>query len=181
MNAPPVLLLDACCHARHREIEYLLSQGADVHHVWPGGLRLVHVAASRGDVATLKLVLAAGADCNAIDGKGEAPLHLAVAEGHLGVLQVLKQAGADLDQTSYRGNTPLHVAMDRRQFEAARHLLWFGARTSHRNLHGLTCEDMVPVLDQPNDLVDLFRAARLRNRRRRLEASASHLYDDQES
>lgn len=160
----PVLMLEACSASRHDELQRLIQLGHNVDHVWPGRLRLLHIAASRGDVRSVEMLLAAGAEVDAVTAKGETAMYLSAAEGHRLVLIALHRAKACFDIGNHRGNTPLHVSMAGNHHECARQLLWFGARTDCRNVHSLRAEDMIPVMRQPKDLVDLFRAIRIRQR-----------------
>ncbi len=150
-----------------------MKEGLDVNHVWPGQLKLLHIAASRGDLRSVDLLLLGGAEIDSITGRGETALHLASAEGHKLIVQALRRVKADPSLSNHRGDTPLHVAMVNKHFDCVRQLLWLGAPTDARNLHGLRAEDMVPTLDQPDDLVELFRATRLRERRASQAASQS--------
>lgn len=165
MNLQPVFMLEACSTSQHDVLERMITQGHDVNHVWPGHLRLLHIAASRGDVRSLELLLDAQADADAVTARGETALYLAACEGHGLVVTQLQRAGADINLSNHRGETPLHAAMATGHFSCARQLLWMGALTQCRNIHGLRAEDAAPMAHQPKELVELFRAAKLRARK----------------
>lgn len=165
MNPMPVRMFEACSHSEHEVLQSLVDQGHDVNHVWPGSLTMLHVASSRGDARTAEILLIAGANANACTAEGKTPLILAAEKGHSSLLPLLRRFKADLNVSSHRGNTALHAAISARHFECACHLLWMGARGDLRNMHGLRAEDMAPVMDQPAQLINLLRAARLRDRR----------------
>jgi ankyrin repeat protein len=167
LNHQSVLLLEACSHSRTEEVLDMLTSGHDVNQVWPGHLRLLHVAASRGDAKMTEILIQHGADVDAANGNGETAAFLAAAEGHKTVVELLNRAKADLNASDHKGNTPLHMAMGAEHFDCARQLLWMGASARSRNVHGLRAEDMAQTMRQPQDLVDLLRATRLRENRQR--------------
>ncbi len=165
LNHQSVLLLEACSKSQHELLQSMIDGGHDVNQVWPGQLCLLHVAASRGDLKSTEILLEAKANVDAITAKGETALFLAASEGQKMVVQALHRAKADINLSNHKGNTPLHAAMAARQFDCARQLLWFGSKADPRNVHGLRAEDMAPTMSQPQDLIDLLRASRLRERR----------------
>lgn len=165
MNPLSVRMFEACNHSEHEVLQSLIDEGQDVNHVWPGMLTMLHIAAGRGDVRTAEILLNAGANPNAITAEGKTPLILAAEQGHFALFPLLRKFKANLNASSHRGNTALHSAIANRHIDCACHLLWMGARGDIRNLHGLRAEDMMPVMEQPKQLVNLLRVARLRDRR----------------
>ena len=165
MNPMPVRMFEACSHSEYTVLQDLIEQGHDVNHVWPGSLTLLHVAASRGDARAVEILLEAGARVDATTVEGKTALFMAAEKGFRRVIVLMHRYKADLDLSTNRGDTPLHAAMSNRHFDSACQLLWMGSNGVQRNLHGLRAEDMAPLTEQTPALIDLFRAARLRQRR----------------
>ena len=71
----------------------------------------IHVAASDGNIKTVKQHLAAGADVNAKSKTGRTPLHWAANYGHKEIAALLIAKGADVNAKAGNvGWTPLHFA-----------------------------------------------------------------------
>lgn len=72
---------------------------------------LLHVAASRGDMNTVRQLLHTYSDANSLDFDGSPPLHYATAFGHKEVVELLIAKGAELEAKNAPWNqTPLHLA-----------------------------------------------------------------------
>ncbi|KAI0907154.1 WD40 repeat-like protein [Ustulina deusta] len=71
------------------------------------------VAASRGDLDTVRALLDAG---NSVRGSkrrsGESPLYMAAISGHFEVCKVLLERGAEVNLANDLGRTPLHAAVE---------------------------------------------------------------------
>jgi ankyrin repeat protein len=72
----------------------------------PDGDRLIHIAAGRGDLATVELLLAAGEDVNSIGDMGLTPAHYAAGSQHRELLDLLFERGADATSVDEFGQTP---------------------------------------------------------------------------
>ncbi|SPO01763.1 uncharacterized protein DNG_04436 [Cephalotrichum gorgonifer] len=83
----------------------------------------LHVAASRGDEATARMLLDAGADISAWCYDGRTPLHLAAEHGRVGVIKLLLGRAADAMATTPDGQTPLSLAASGGKEEAMSVLL----------------------------------------------------------
>jgi uncharacterized caspase-like protein len=70
-------LRKAASYGNRREVERLLSEGADVNAKDKAGLTALHFAASQGGKDAAQLLLDRGADINAKDYVGATPLHYA--------------------------------------------------------------------------------------------------------
>ena len=75
------------------------------------GKTALHIAAGKGNKATVKMLVAAGADLKALDNKHRTALHIAAASGNLPTVKYLvKQCPLCLHMTDKEGNTPIEVA-----------------------------------------------------------------------
>jgi ankyrin repeat protein len=154
----PVTLLEACANGWHEAAKLALAAEEDPNHPWPGGISVMHVAASRGDVVMVRLLLAHEARVDPVTVHGETPLYFASGEGHLAVAKELIRAGARVGATTLRAATPLHAAMAARKFDLATMLLWAGADPGVRNDLGMTPFELVSQEDIPVALLELSRA-----------------------
>nr|XP_034184113.1 uncharacterized protein LOC117606144 isoform X1 [Osmia lignaria] len=83
----------------------------------------INIAASKGDVQTIRNLLRNGADVNDKDVDGRVPLHYAVGNGYTDVVKILLENGADVTQVTNKGNTPLHTATSKSYKEIVELLL----------------------------------------------------------
>lgn len=98
----------------------------------------LHLAAIKGDVATVTELLDQGADPNLKDNAGWTPLHEACNLGHQGVVEVLVERGGVLLNTpGYKNDSPLHDAVRNGHTGIAMLLLQHGASQSVLNMFGL--------------------------------------------
>lgn len=88
----------------------LLDHGADIAATDRTGKSALHLAASRGDTATMTLLLSRGAAKEAVSRIGETPLHLAASAGHCATVQTLLDNGANIEALNNDIETPLHLA-----------------------------------------------------------------------
>ena len=159
---PPVQLLHACWEQDLAAAQVRLSAGDDVNHRWAWDRIALHYAAHAGHTGLVNLFIDAGAELSARDWDGSTPLMMAASAGRTRAAMQLVRAGAARDVQSSAGNTALHLAMAGKHFDCVRALLWAGATAGIKNDHGLTCEDTLPLTEQPLDLVHLFRVTRRR-------------------
>ena len=82
----------------------------------------LRLAASKGNIETVKQLLAAGRDVNAKNNKGETPLHGAAKEGHKEIAELLITKGADVNARDEYGYTPLFMRLP------------FGAAAGHKEI-----------------------------------------------
>lgn len=85
-----------------------LEAGASVHAVDMNGQTLLHAAAFRGRIKTLRLLIKEGSDVNKSDNAGCTPVHLASYAGSKQAVAALLAEGADVAAKDKFGNTALH-------------------------------------------------------------------------
>lgn len=94
----------------------------------------VHVAAQKGDAATVCRLLAEDAGlANAKDAAGNAPLQWAALGGHLEAVRCLVEKGADVNAADGHSDTALHEAAAANHGEVVAYLCEHGARIDHAN------------------------------------------------
>ncbi len=107
------------------------------------------LAASRGDLSTVKRLVQEGVDVNIRNMDGQLVLGVAAGYGQREVVQYLLQAGADINGRDDIG-TPLHWAARKGQTDMVRFLISKGADVSAKNLN---------VSDPYSGITPLFEAA----------------------
>ncbi len=109
-NEAPIA--DAAMRGDSAQLRQLLRQGLDVNAAQADGMTALHWAASRGDVASARMLLFAGARSAAMTRNGNyTPLHLAARSGRGAMVRALLEGGADPKAvTSSGGATALHFA-----------------------------------------------------------------------
>jgi hypothetical protein len=101
------------------------------------GVTVLHLAAERGDLATLEQRFAAGDLVDVRDNRGLTPLHRAVIAGQLKTAALLLDHGADPNAFAEGDMTPLHFAAMLAHPELAGLLTRRGARSDIRNASGM--------------------------------------------
>ncbi|CAG9982350.1 unnamed protein product [Clonostachys byssicola] len=114
-------------------IDFLLAQMKDVHAMDATGMTALHVAATRTEYCTLKL-LEAGLDPRAITNAGATPLHLAARAEQSNIVGILVRALEDgqgqiqgINAKDAAGLTPLYHAVRSGRHETVMILLSAGA------------------------------------------------------
>ncbi|MFP4249747.1 MAG: ankyrin repeat domain-containing protein [Armatimonadota bacterium] len=123
------------------DVEYHLSQGADLNDLDEAGYTLLHTAAMRNRPEITELLISRGLGPDTRDPEtlnDYTALHLAARENSAGVAAVLLEAGADPDAVDARGRTPLHMAAMSDSADAARVLLEHDAEPNIRDNEDLT-------------------------------------------
>ncbi len=92
-------------------VEYLLQQGADLHHKDKEGRTSLMWAISGCNDNIIKLFIEKGVDVFAQTTKGESAITMAANRGQLNTVQRLLEAGVPIDTKDAEGNTPLMLAL----------------------------------------------------------------------
>lgn len=90
------------------EVAALLDAGASPTNSL-GGSTLVHLAAVRGDVPTLRVLSAHRLALDTPDGSGRTPFELAATAKRWDAITFLREAGANLNAADHDGNMALHL------------------------------------------------------------------------
>ena len=93
-------------------VEYLLSNGADVHAKDKGGLVPLHNACSYGHYEVTELLVKHGATVNVSDLWKFTPLHEAAAKGKYEIVKLLLKHGADATKKNRDGHSPLDLVKE---------------------------------------------------------------------
>ncbi len=88
------------------------------------------VAASLGDVQSIKKLLKAGSDINKPTSSGSTLLHIAASYGHKNATELLLVSGANINVIDDQGRTPLFKAVGSRNKETVELLIAKGADTN---------------------------------------------------
>lgn len=110
-----------------RRVLDLISGGSEVNSQSLAG-RPIHLAATKGFLAIVRILVDHGADIDANDGFNRStPLHLAAMADQPAVIDFLVSRGADVEARDIEGRTPLFVAASFGSGNAAGKLVSLGA------------------------------------------------------
>lgn len=97
----------------HQQIElFAAEEDADINVKNEKSFTILHMAAWKGHLESVKVILKCQGDPNAVGLGGSTPLHYAAKFGHFIVVVELLSNGAIHDPRSVTGNTPLNLCMD---------------------------------------------------------------------
>ena len=143
-------------------VALMLSKGADATVSDTRGDTALGLAASIGEIATMRLLLAAGADPKAANSKGEPPIILATKSKNAAAVQILIDKGVDVKVANTSFNnvrngpiamirlTPLHRAAAFGPLEMVASLLQAGADVNARDGRALTPLMFSVATDSPS-------------------------------
>ena len=113
----------AASFGRHKLLQILLEQGANINQKdWEGSTPL-HRAIKMGQDITVKELIMLGANLNLQDKKGQTPLLVAVHRGSEGIVKELILHGANVNLKDDIGISPLHWCFIYRYYNLAKSLL----------------------------------------------------------
>ena len=155
-------LIQASHHGHTDIVKVLFENGADLNKPDGSGLSPIHHAASKEELATVRLLISLGAepeltkaaklgqydiltellqvgtDPNMTISTGEFPLLYASLTGNKRVVQLLLWRGANPSKKDKYGDTPLHWAAHRGHKHVAKQLIDGGAELNSINIWGRT-------------------------------------------
>ncbi len=111
-----------------KEVERILSAGADADYRGMWGMTPLIWTASKGHNKVAELLLARGADVNVKANNQSTALMWACFSGHDDMVRLLLEKGAEVHAKSSSGATPLVAATERGHRETVRLLLEYGAK-----------------------------------------------------
>ena len=115
-------------------LQYLISQGADVHATDCSCYTPLHEAAwYNSNLAVIQYLIAQGADVNAQCGYGDTPLHKAAERNTLEIIQYLISQGAEFDATDL-----LFHAIGCNSLEVVQYIVSLGADVQVKDCEGDT-------------------------------------------
>jgi hypothetical protein len=105
-------LFEACKNGHQKDVEKLLTEGADIHGQTSCGYTPLHLAAEAGHTNVVKYLIEKGAAVNSKEGT-DSPLLLASMKGFKDVVELLIAAGVHVNARNSFGITPMKYATDR--------------------------------------------------------------------
>jgi ankyrin repeat protein len=134
---PDIALYEAADRGRSKEVEALLSKGADPNACYGTPLPIVCIYKKRKKI--LEALLATGADPNqAYKETGDTMLTVAAEEGRNAFIKLAIKFGADVDKPNDEGTTPLIQACRYGRLETCALLIQAGASLEARDRKGRT-------------------------------------------
>ena len=100
------------------------------------GIKKIHLAVLRGDLADTQAQVTAGADINAPDEVGNTPLHLALGLGETAIAEWLISQGANLQAKANDGRGMIHAAAAGGQVEMLKKLVAAGLKLETKTALG---------------------------------------------
>ena len=135
-----VALLQAFFMGHHGCAKALVAAGVDVNAPDRHGSSLLLVAASRGDLQSIKLLLATPhVDLNVARNDGWNALMSAAFKGQAECIRILVDSGADVNATTNNGWTPLMITCSKRFIHCVNFLLTSSdVEVDASHCHGIT-------------------------------------------
>jgi N-acyl-D-amino-acid deacylase len=157
------IMIAALKYGNSKTVKLLLDKGADAKARDPNGVGPILVAASTGDLDTMKLLVERGAGVNEMPGPNprqggsRTPLGWAAWRNDVPMVRYLLERKANPNRATW-GRTPLSYAAAHNSVQAAEVLLAHGARVDSRDdFAGFTALHWAAATDSPRaDLVKLL-------------------------
>ena len=118
------------------------------------GETLLHLAAIKGDIASLKKLIKDGAQVGLKDYAGWTALHEACNHGELEAAKLLIKHGAEVNVPGFEGDTPLHDAVVNNHVEVVNMLLSYAANPQQTNAKRKKPTDLISSKEM-NDIFNL--------------------------
>jgi len=139
-EGPPTPLTRAAGTGDARQVQALLSQGADPNATDGAGGSALIAAAREGHVGVMRVLIKGGADVNQRDARFSrwTPLVHAIHKRQGAAARLLLDAGAEVDAEMHGGATPLIFAAAYGEAAIVEDLLARGADPRHQTADGVT-------------------------------------------
>lgn len=145
-------LLAASHLGEGRDIEFLLSKGANAQCVDEQIRTPIHYSCKIIDLKSVSMLYDYGGDLDAKDLSGITPLHIAAETGGYELMKFLLESAVDVDCiVMSSGNTPLHISARRGDLDCCRLLIQYGASKHKMNLHRQTPADLASINQRNNN------------------------------
>ena len=174
--------MQAAIHKEMNTAMLLITEGADVHRSDRNGVVPVHVAASTGNLALLRLLHSAGANLEEPDHQGMTVAHYAAQSDNPEIIDFLITSDLSLNTPSQlkkkstrnkplpQGTTPLHLACQKGNESMIRKLIQKGGNVEAQNERELS-PLAYAAQSKSKQTVRLFREYRvIKNSQQRIEA-----------
>jgi len=148
-------LMIAASKGNVREIERLISKGADIDAETYEGATALIFAVVNNRLAAVKSLLAHSPDVNKMTANNETPLLISVKNQSPEIAEALIRGGAEIDLADKFGVTPLHYAAISGSFIMADLLLYYEADCNKKSNDGTT-PLMASIWAGFSDITDLL-------------------------
>ena len=121
-------------HQYHQILEILMERDGNVTTADWEGLTPLHVAASDGDVISIRMLLNSTGgqqSLSTLSKTGDTPLHMACQKGQIEAARILINNNVSIDDTNNYGATPLYYSIANGHEELTWFLLDNGAKLSN--------------------------------------------------
>ena len=127
------------------------------------GVTVMGAAARQGHAAAVELLVECGFAVNVPCNRGRLALHYAAMNGHVQCLELLVAAGSQLNVQDSQQFTALHHAVLERRLSAVESLIRSGVTLDLVDGKNRTPEQLAVALGEREDIVQVFRAKRMRD------------------
>jgi ankyrin repeat protein len=148
-------LMVAASNGFDKEIERLISKGADINVVSYQGATPLVFAVANNHLSSVLTLLAHNPDVNKLTSNNETPLLISVKNQNLEIAEALIRGGADIDLADKTGATAIHYAALAGNFKMTDLLLYYNADCNKKANDGTT-PLMAAILAGYTDITDLL-------------------------
>jgi ankyrin repeat protein len=148
-------LMVAASNGCNKEIERLISRGADINGKTEDGATPLVFAVANNQLGSVRTLLPHNPDVNIMTSNNETPLIISVKNQNAEIAEALIRGGADIDLGDKYGATPLHYASITGSLKMTDLLLYYEADCNKKSYDGTT-PLMAAVWSGYADVTDLL-------------------------